>query len=227
MQNDIGRKRRNFGKDLKMDSWQRPTIGAKAILVSMLALYPTTSLAYQIDCAILLCLSGGWPASVECSAAKAEFIRRVTPFPIEPPLQIWRCPMLTATQVNRPSVLQTNQNADERNVLLTRLVRTGTRSKIDLSDPVFDFVRSLRVWHVQNYRHIEHGSEGECEETYAINLGAYSTQGVFSWSSDILPERLPHWMGLSQVCTPSSGYRGVGVEWSDLSGVHGYELIKY
>ena len=48
---------------------------------------------YQIDCAILLCLSGGWPTSVPCARARAEFIRRITPWPIEPPLQIWRCPM--------------------------------------------------------------------------------------------------------------------------------------
>lgn len=48
---------------------------------------------YPIDCAILLCLSGGWPASVPCSRARAEFIRRITPWPVEPPLQIWRCPM--------------------------------------------------------------------------------------------------------------------------------------
>ena len=48
---------------------------------------------YQIDCAILLCLSGGWPASVPCARARAEFIRRISPWPIEPPLQIWRCPM--------------------------------------------------------------------------------------------------------------------------------------
>ncbi|MEO1607240.1 MAG: hypothetical protein AAFU34_18150 [Pseudomonadota bacterium] len=48
---------------------------------------------YPIDCAILLCLSGGWPASVPCSQARAEFIRRITPWPVEPPLQIWRCPM--------------------------------------------------------------------------------------------------------------------------------------
>ena len=34
---------------------------------------------YPIDCAILLCLSGGWPASVPCSRARAEFIRRITP----------------------------------------------------------------------------------------------------------------------------------------------------
>lgn len=48
---------------------------------------------YQIDCAILLCLAGGWPASEPCARARVEFIRRITPWPVEPPLQIWRCPM--------------------------------------------------------------------------------------------------------------------------------------
>lgn len=63
--------------------------------------------SYQIDCAILLCLSGGWPASVPCARARAEFIRRITPWPVEPPLQIWRCPMGAAFEVD-PSTL----NAD-------------------------------------------------------------------------------------------------------------------
>lgn len=53
--------------------------------------HPAT--AYPVDCAILLCLSGGWPASAECSHARTVFIERITPWPIEPPLQIWRCPM--------------------------------------------------------------------------------------------------------------------------------------
>lgn len=53
----------------------------------------TSAQSYQIDCAILLCLSGGWPASTPCALARAEFIRRITPWPVEPPLQIWRCPM--------------------------------------------------------------------------------------------------------------------------------------
>lgn len=53
----------------------------------------TSAQSYQIDCAILLCLSGGWPASAPCARARAEFIRRITPWPVEPPLQIWRCPM--------------------------------------------------------------------------------------------------------------------------------------
>lgn len=57
--------------------------------------FPTQARAqtYPIDCAILLCLSGGWPTSVPCARARAEFIRRITPWPVEPPLQIWRCPM--------------------------------------------------------------------------------------------------------------------------------------
>jgi len=64
-------------------------LAASAVYVTT----PTAAKAYQVDCAILLCLSGGWPASAECAHARAVFIRRITPWPIEPPLQIWRCPM--------------------------------------------------------------------------------------------------------------------------------------
>lgn len=64
------------------------TFGAIAASVT-----PAPVAAYPIDCAILLCLAGGFPASAECTAAKAEMIRRITPYPIEPPLQLWRCPM--------------------------------------------------------------------------------------------------------------------------------------
>lgn len=66
---------------------------------------PSSSRAqtYPIDCAILLCLSGGWPTSVPCSRARAEFIRRITPWPVEPPLQIWRCPMGASYDIERPS----------------------------------------------------------------------------------------------------------------------------
>lgn len=79
------------------------------VLVTLVLLGPFISTAsrvqaqtYQIDCAILLCLSGGWPTSVPCTRARAEFIRRITPWPIEPPLQIWRCPM--GASYNPPGV---------------------------------------------------------------------------------------------------------------------------
>ena len=65
---------------------------------------PAPARAYQIDCAILLCLAGGFPPSAPCAAARAEMIRRITPWPIEPPLQIWRCPMRAGLRLeNRPS----------------------------------------------------------------------------------------------------------------------------
>jgi len=66
---------------------------ATAVSLSILPANRTHAQTYQIDCAILLCLSGGWPASEPCARARAEFIRRITPWPVEPPLQIWRCPM--------------------------------------------------------------------------------------------------------------------------------------
>ena len=67
--------------------------------------------SYQIDCAILLCLSGGWPASVPCARARAEFIRRITPWPVEPPLQIWRCPMGAAYRTD-PQMLTADRIYD-------------------------------------------------------------------------------------------------------------------
>ena len=76
---------------------------AATVVVGSMSLFGTAdrtqAQTYPIDCAILLCLSGGWPTSVPCSRARAEFIRRITPWPVEPPLQIWRCPMGAAFQL--------------------------------------------------------------------------------------------------------------------------------
>lgn len=76
---------------------------AVALTVTGLSLpMPARAQTYPIDCAILLCLSGGWPASVPCARARAEFIRRITPWPVEPPLQIWRCPMGATYETSPP-----------------------------------------------------------------------------------------------------------------------------
>ncbi|MHA6327001.1 hypothetical protein [Roseivivax sp. CAU 1753] len=70
-----------------------PSVAVALTVTGLLLPMPARAQTYPIDCAILLCLSGGWPASVPCARARAEFIRRITPWPVEPPLQIWRCPM--------------------------------------------------------------------------------------------------------------------------------------
>ena len=70
-----------------------PSIAVALTVTSFSLPSPARAQTYPIDCAILLCLSGGWPAAVPCARARAEFIRRITRWPVEPPLQIWRCPM--------------------------------------------------------------------------------------------------------------------------------------
>ena len=110
----------------------------------------TPAAAYPVDCAILLCLAGGWPASAECAHARAVFIRRITPWPVEPPLQIWNCPMrasldrekapmerLFEIATRKEGVLRPQSSADSP----TELHLVQDRADVDISDPVYDFVR--------------------------------------------------------------------------------------
>lgn len=80
-----------------------PSVAVALTVTSTWLPVPARAQTYPIDCAILLCLSGGWPASVPCARARAEFIRRITPWPIEPPLQIWRCPMGASYETSPPA----------------------------------------------------------------------------------------------------------------------------
>src|SRR6056297_1364393 len=200
---------------------------------------------YQIDCAILLCLSGGWPASVPCARARAEFIRRITPWPVEPPLQIWRCPMGVSYESDRPSnnagrIFEALYQADSRRPLQSlpvddlvptdqalRLVQD--RADIDISGPEFNFVRSIRVFDVRYARQHESGRDGDCNRSAVVVLGTYGIQGDFSWRASS-PAALPaaH-AGLErwgEHC-PSIYHRSVFVEWRDYSGSYGFEQVNY
>ncbi|MGH1466045.1 MAG: hypothetical protein ACRBBQ_11865 [Cognatishimia sp.] len=188
-----------------------------AAFIGMLS--PQPAKAYQVDCAILLCLAGGWPASAECAHARAVFIRRVTPWPIEPPLQIWRCPM--SVSLNAP--LQSTP--DPVQVILAQVFEGGG-ADIDISGFEFDFVRSIRVWDVRNYSHQERGRDGECTEQFVMRLGSYGPQGEFGWRHTN-PTIAPTWVIPSRRCLPSNWRRGVGVEWEDHEGNHGYEWVAY
>ena len=191
---------------------------------------PQAAKAYQVDCAILLCLAGGWPASAECTHARAVFIRRITPWPIEPPLQIWRCPMgasMSGPLKNMaPRVWEASNQSSQTlgQIILAQMVEGG--ADIDISGLEFDFVRSIRVWDVRHYRHRESGSDDDCSENYNMRLGTYSRQGEFSWKRTT-PAAAPKWVLPSRRCLPSSWRRGVGVEWEDHEGNHGYEWVGY
>ena len=191
---------------------------------------PQAAKAYQVDCAILLCLAGGWPASAECTHARAVFIRRITPWPIEPPLQMWRCPMGASMsgplKKTDPRVWEASNQSSQTlgQVILAQMVEGG--ADIDISGLEFDFVRSIRVWDVRHYRHRESGSDDDCSENYNMRLGTYSRQGEFSWQRTT-PAAAPQWVLPSRRCLPSSWRRGVGVEWEDHEGNHGYEWVAY
>lgn len=44
--------------------------------------------AYDIDCAIMLCMAGGFPPSPVCARAYQTMIRRILPWPSQPPFGI-------------------------------------------------------------------------------------------------------------------------------------------
>lgn len=203
-------------------------VGVAMAVLSSVA--PQAAKAYQVDCAILLCLAGGWPASAECSHARAVFIRRITPWPIEPPLQIWRCPMGVVghapVQSTAPRIWEASHQRGEAlgQIILAQVVEGG--ADIDISGREFDFVRSIRVWDVRHYSHRERGREDDCEERFTMRLGTYGTQGDFDWQSTT-PAAAPTWVLPSRQCSWASWRRGVGVEWEDHEGNHGFEWVSY
>ena len=167
--------------------------------------------AYPIDCAILLCLSGGWPASTECISAKAEVIRRVTPTPIEPPLQIWRCPMGTG---------------------LSGLPSSGG---VDFGAPAFDAIRSIRVSDIQRLVQYEtdmldQNGEPICRRFSSIRTGFYNAEGDYRWiptGASSLPASYPAARLFGDDDCPSVYERAVVIEWRDIEGRRDFEAIDY
>lgn len=194
--------------------------------------------SYPIDCAILLCLSGGWPSSVPCSRARAEFIRRITPWPVEPPLQIWRCPMGASFEPNQPAmsrprlydaIFQDAEVVFDSLGEVPELHRIQDRADIDISGAEFNFVRSIRVYDVRYAWQGESGRDGDCNRNAIVRLGTYGTQGEFSWrraTTSSLPAAhvgLERW---GQNC-PSIYHRSVFVDWRDYEGNYGFEQVNY
>lgn len=212
---------------------------------------PTPAQSYQIDCAILLCLAGGFPRGTECTAAKIELIRRITPFPIEPPLQIWRCPLSIAMiqggrstaseKLYKFAFLDENSLPSPEQAIKASMVdlavemsATNGTADVDISGPEFDFVRSLQVYDI-DWRHSDYKNiEGDyiCRiSSSRVRRGTYGNQGSFSWAVVGNPDAIPSWVGFSthrgRACDHSGGFRGVAVGWTDYSGKMGWEVVTY
>jgi hypothetical protein len=193
----------------------------------------TPAAAYPADCAILLCLAGGWPASAECAHARAVFIRRITPWPIEPPLQIWNCPMRASF---RGDVLPVERLFDialrgEPAPMVTvpeapmDLELVQDRADVDISDPAFDFVRSIRVFEITYQQ--RRSSDGDCNSLGSVYLGTYGDKGEYRRRRSSVAA-VPAVSGLD---VPSGcgnyWHRSVFVEWLDFKGAYGFEEVEY
>lgn len=203
--------------------------GATTVALSI----ATPAAAYPVDCAILLCLAGGWPASVECAHARTVFIARITPWPVEPPLQIWNCPMHAAAR--RPAPVErlfniafrgtTGPQISEAPASLFVPLPVVDQADIDISDLVFDFVRSIRVFEIQYRQH--RSSDGDCRTSSVVNLGSYGEQGDYTRRRSgptAIPEASD--FHLPTQCNNYS-YRSVFVEWRDVTGTYGHEEVPY
>jgi hypothetical protein len=208
---------------------------ATAVLASIVFLgtAPNEARAYPVDCAILLCLAGGWPASAECAHARAVFIRRITPWPIEPPLQIWNCPM-RAGFVTSPE-LERLLDVSVRAGVLGRVeaprfgslapMPVASQADVDISGPAFDFVRSIRVFEITYAQ--RRGKEGECYTSSSVYLGSYGRQGDYVRRRSSVGA-VPRASDLNRPGECSAyKYRSVFVEWRDMAKHYGHEEVRY
>ncbi len=194
----------------------------------------TPSAAYPVDCAILLCLAGGWPTSAECAHARAVFIRRITPWPIEPPLQIWNCPMRASFRGEaRPldrlfNIAVRGDLAAPAMSLPEQIIEpmlVDAQADVDISDPAFDFVRSIRVFEITYQQ--RRSSDGDCNSWGTIYMGSYGAQGDYTRrrsSTAAVPEASD--FAIPTSCS-SYWHRSVFVEWRDYEGSYGHEEVHY
>lgn len=187
--------------------------------------------AYPVDCAILLCLAGGWPASVECAQARAVFIARITPWPVEPPLQIWNCPMHAGFHRETPVeslfdiAFRTSPEQSLPALPFPAPILAVDQADIDISDPAYDFVRSIRVYQAEYRRH--RSSDGDCNTWSTVRIGTYGEQGDYAWHRSAVAQLPP-----ASSFSPSSGcsdyyFRSVFVDWKDYEGTYGFEEVRY
>ena len=150
---------------------KRTSVVANMVLASCLP-FAAQAQENPIDCEILICMAAGFPVASGCGPAYSEVLDRVTPFPIEPPLQIWNCPF--------------------------DIPKEYGNYQVDLSSPEYSFATTFRVYHmdINNRR-----KDGKCQRSSTVEVGTYDNTGAFSWE-DSSRFDVPEAAGLSTTgCT--------------------------
>jgi hypothetical protein len=99
---------------------------------------------------------------------------------------------------------------------------------IDIAGKDFDFVRSIRLFHVR-WATQSDGDERGCDRWSVVELGTYGTQGDFNWnrsSASALPPAHTGMEGYGTNC-PSIWHRSVFIDWRDYEGNYGFEQVNY
>ena len=181
------------------------TVLAATVVAVVPAFAPKPVVAYSIDCALLLCLPGGFPASEPCNRAYAEMIRRITPWPIEPPLQLWNCPL---------------------NVVIGVVSPGGSSS----GDAVRSLQQGIEVWQVS--KRSTNSSGGRGSEAYAVRnyydaTGNYRSQSV---SGRAVPEWVEEQIRVHTGTSLASDYgnfNAILMRYHDHEGTPFYEWVRY
>ncbi|WP_099911791.1 hypothetical protein [Puniceibacterium antarcticum] len=104
----------------------------------------------------------------------------------------------------------------------------GQEADIDISDPIYDFVRSIRVFDIKASQRTR-GKDRDCIRSSKVRIGSYGTQGDYTWhkaSMSDLPAAHSGTEGYGSTC-PSVSNRSIFVEWKDYSGNYGHEQVNY
>lgn len=205
---------------------RRSLAGALTALAALTCAPPAS--AYPVDCAILLCLAGGFPPSEPCLRAKAVMMQRILSIPFQPPLQIWNCPLQASSWSDGPD---TGVNEIRSGTTIgwdpdpSGIVERAAGSGMDFSGPEYAFLRSLRVIRLQ-YRQ-QMGTDGFCAREPRIAIGRYDRRADFHWgpgrTADI-PRTSDFRPGPG--CRPYA-YRSIMIDWQDVSGNPGFEEVRY
>ena len=107
----------------------------------------------------------------------------------------------------------------------TVIMESNQQADFDISGDAFDFVRSIRVYHIQ-YSQSEK-QDDRCRRQDATRLGRYGLQGDFTWSeAQVADVPSAAGLGIPSGCG-SYRYRAVFVDWRDHAGDYGFELVRY
>jgi hypothetical protein len=162
------------------------------------------------------------------------FIRRITPWPIEPPLQIWNCPMRASFRgeprpIERLFDIAFRGDVPPKALSLPQgsadLIVVDAQADVDISDAAFDFVRSIRVFEITYQQ--RRSSDGDCNSWGTVYMGSYGEQGDYTRRrSNISAVPAASDFSVPANCG-SYWHRSVFVEWRDYEGTYGHEEVHY